>query len=47
METPKTAAVALRLRALRRIGFSTSAYDTHDKRNAPASKPSLTVTESS
>src|SRR6266511_3383076 len=41
--TPTMAPVAARLRALRRIGFSTSAYDTHDSRNAPTSRPSLTV----
>ena len=47
MEKPKTTPAAVRLRAFRRIGFSTSAYDTHDSTNAPTSRPSLTPSESS
>ena len=47
METATTIAVAARLRTLCRIGFSTREYETHDRRNAPTTRPSFTVADSS
>ena len=46
-QTATTTAVVLRLRTLCRIGFSTSAYETHERRKRPTIRPSFTATESS